>query len=272
MERGMMGRDLKGAETSGRSRSDLKPDVRIFPDVEALSRAAAQSLADRVRATLTGGGRFHLALAGGNTPRVLYRLLAANYRSLISWPQVHLFWGDERYVPAADSHSNYRMARETLLDGVPIPEENIHPMPTDFPEPEDAARAYEKTLQNFFSSPWPRFDLVLLGLGPDGHTASLFPSSPALEEKERWVVAAQGPVEPRQRLTLTFPVLTHSAQIYFLVAGADKADALRRALGGAPDMKECPAGGVRSGSNAVVWWTDRDAAKLLEEAAHTPRC
>ncbi len=242
----------------------VKPDVRVFPDVEPLSRAAAQGLMDRINATAQGGGRFYLALAGGNTSRVLYRVLAADYRQEIPWEQVHVFWGDERYVAADDTRSNYRMARETLLDHIPIPAKNIHPMPTDYAEPEDAARAYERTLKNFFTGLWPRLNVVLLGLGSDGHTASLFPGSSALEEKERWVVAAKGPADPRQRLTLTLPVLTHSDQIYFLVAGPDKAEALRRALAGAPDSRSCPAARVRLGHASVVWWADCAAATLVE--------
>ncbi len=242
----------------------VKPDLRIFPDVESLSRAAAQGLMDRINATVLGGGRFYLALAGGNTPRVLYRVLAADYRHEIRWEQVHVFWGDERYVPPDDTRSNCHMARETLLEHVPVPAKNIHPMPTDYAEPEEAARAYERTLKNFFTGLWPRFNVVLLGLGSDGHTASLFPGSSALEEKERWVVEAKGPAEPRQRLTLTLPVLTHSDQIYFLVAGPDKAEALRRALADVPDSRNCPAAGLRLGRASVVWWADCAAATLVE--------
>ncbi len=242
----------------------VKPDVRMFPDVESLSRAAAQGLMDRINATVLGGGRFYLTLAGGNTPRVLYRVLAADYRHEIPWQQVHVFWGDERYVPADDTCSNYRMVGETLLDHVPIPAKNIHPMPTDYAEPEDAARAYERTLKNFFTSLWPCFNLVLLGLGADGHTASLFPGSPALEERQRWVVAVRGPAEPRVRLTLTLPVLTRAAQVYLLVAGTDKAEALRRALADAPDSRNRPAAGVRWGHASVVWWADAAAAALVQ--------
>ena len=248
--------------------STVTPDVRIFPDVQALSRAAAQSLVERIRATVKSGARFFLALAGGNTPRALYRLLATEYRDAIRWDQVHLFWGDERCVPWDDPKSNYRMVRGSLLDHVPISETNVHPMPTDFPEPEDAARAYERTLQNYFSPPWPRFTLVLLGLGPDGHTASLFPGSPVLEEEKRWVVAAKAPAEPRRRLTLTLPVLTHSAAIYFLVAGADKATALHRALAETPDPKNCPAAGVRLGHASVTWWTDSAAVACLHRSSY----
>jgi 6-phosphogluconolactonase len=242
----------------------VKPDLRIFPDVDSLSREVAQRLMDRINATVLGGRRFCLALAGGSTPRVLYRVLAADYRHEIPWEQVHVFWGDERYVPHDDAHSNYRMARETLLDHVPIPAKNIHPMPTDYVEPGDAARAYHRILQNYFSPPWPRFNIILLGLGADGHTASLFPGSPALDEREGWVVAAEGPAEPRQRLTLTLPVLTHSDQVYFLVAGTDKAEVLRRALANAPDSRNCPAAGVRLGRASVVWCADCAAAKLVE--------
>ncbi len=246
----------------------VNPDVRIFPDTETLSRAAARGLMDRIHATVLEGERFSLALAGGQTPRVLYRLLATDHRHAIPWEQLDVFWGDERYVPHDDPHSNYRMARESLLDHVPIPSKNVHPMPTNHPVPDDAARAYEWTLKNYFSSPWPRFNLILLGLGPDGHTASLFPGSSALEEKERWVVAASGPFEPRQRLTLTLPVLAHSAQIYFLVAGADKAEALRRALAGGDDPRSGPAASVGSAHRAVVWWTDVAAAALLHPSVH----
>lgn len=246
--------------------SGLNPDVRIFPDVETLSRAVAQSIADRINAATQGGARFYLSLAGGKTPRALYRLIAQEYRDQIRWALAHIFWGDERYVPPNDSHSNYRMARENLLDHVAIPAKNVHPMPTDFPEPEAAAPAYERTLHNYFSTPWPHFDLILLGLGADGHTASLFPGSPALEERERWVVAARGPIEPKQRLTVTLPVLNHAQQIYFLVTGQDKAEALARAVAGTSDPKSCPAAAVRAGHSDVVWWADEAAARLLHQS------
>ncbi len=249
--------------------SPLKPDLRTFADVEALSQAIAQSLAGNIKTTVAGGNPFFLVLSGGRTPRALYRLLATKYRDEIPWAEVHLFWADERYVPPDDPRSNYRLVRETLLDRIAIPGKNVHPMPTDFSDPEDAARAYEKILANFFSPPWPHFHLVLLGLGADGHTASLFPGSPALEEKERWVVGVRGPAEPPLRLTLTLPVLIHSKQIYFLVAGAEKAPALRRTLAGAPDLTSCPAASVQSGHRAAVWWTDAAAAKLLPELSST---
>ncbi len=138
------------------------------------------------------------------------------------WERVHLFWGDERYVPHDDPASNYRMARESLIAHVPIPAENVHPMPTDLPQPEKAAEAYEAELRRFFGTGAPGFDLQLLGLGVEGHTASLFPGSPALEEKERWVAAVVAPAKPPQRLTLTLPVLNQGRNTLFLVTGADK--------------------------------------------------
>ena len=241
--------------------------LRICPDVEALSRTVALSLAAQVRATLATEPSFSLVLAGGSTPGVLYRLLASEFRDQLPWTQVHFFWGDERYVPQSDTRNNYRMTRETLLSHVPVPKENLHPLPTEFPEAADAARAYESELRKYFPAPWPRFDLVLLGMGPDGHTASLFPNTPALDEQERWVVASRAPVEPVQRLTLTLPALNHAAQVYFLMAGAEKAGVLRRALAGPADAvndwKSCPAAAVRPSQGAVTWWTDQAAASLL---------
>ena len=195
---------------------------------------------------------------------MLYGLLASEFRSRIPWAHVHVFWGDERYVPPEDPRSNYRMAKETLLNHVPCPPANIHPMPTHFPSADVAARDYERTLRNHFVDEWPRFDLVLLGIGDDGHTASLFPGSLALAERTRWVVAAQAPVEPQLRLTLTLPALTRAAAVHVLVAGAAKAEALRHVLERAGDWIKYPVAGVRLGTGSVTWWADREAAALTE--------
>lgn len=243
--------------------SRLNIDVRIHPDPETLSRAVADALASRISGTAARGARFSLALAGGSTPRTLYRLLATGYRDEIPWDRVHLFWGDERYVPRDDPRSNYRLVRESLLDHVRIPGENIHPMPTDLPDPEDAAAAYEQTLRAWFPAPWPRFDLVLLGMGSDGHTASLFPGSPALAERTRWTAAIRAPVEPRQRLTLTLPVLNHAALVFFLVTGDEKADVLGRVLTAPSGPAAYPAAAVRPEEGGVVWWVDERAAKSV---------
>lgn len=235
-------------------------DVRVYPDLGTLSVECARAIGDVITTGARREGRFTLGLSGGETPRVLYRILATEYRNAIPWSHVHLFWGDERYVPHDDPHSNYRLVQDALIGDVPIPHDNVHPMPTDFPDPRDAARAYEGELRRTFSAPWPRLDLILLGLGPDCHTASLFPGSPALAEHERWVVDVRAPVDPPVRLTLTLPVLHQAASIFFLVAGADKAAALRRALTGSRDPLVCPAGLVHPASGAPVWWVDEAAA------------
>jgi len=180
---------------------------------------------------------------------------------------VHVFWGDERYVSADDPDSNYRLAREVLLDQVPCPAANIHPMPTHFASADDAARDYERTLRGYFGDDWPHFDLILLGLGEEGHTASLFPGSPALGELTRWVVAVKAPAEPPTRLTLTLPALTRATNIYVLVAGAKKAGALHHVLIGPPDPRTYPAAGLQSTEGALIWWVDRQAAGQPVSAA-----
>lgn len=245
----------------------MKPDVRIFADVNKLSLRAAEGVVRTINESVQTNGRFSLALAGGNTPRTLYRLLSSQFRDQIPWEKVHVFWGDERYVPLGDPHSNYRTARETLLDAVPCPAGNVHPMPTELSDPDTAARDYEETLRNYFSRDWPRFDLVLLGIGEEGHTASLYPGSPALEETKRWVVAVNVPAEPPRRLTLTLPALSHAAIVYFRVTGSNKAQALHNILNWSPDPKNYPAAGVRLSQGTVIWWVDREAAALARDSA-----
>jgi 6-phosphogluconolactonase len=237
-----------------------RAEVRVHPDLEALSRAAAESLA-AVAAEVAGErGRFTVALPGGNTPRRLHALLASDHREAIPWDRVEVFWGDERYIPHDDPRSDYRMARETLLDHVPIPPENVHPIATHFADPGEAARRYEAVLREHFAGEGPRFDLILLGLGEEGHTASLFPESPALEETTRWVVAAEVPVEPRVRVTLTLPAINQAARVWVLAAGAGKAEAVARALSERPEVAACPAAGVRPARGELVWWVDEEAA------------
>jgi 6-phosphogluconolactonase len=245
----------------------MKSDVRVFADVDELSLRAAEAAVRTINESLRSNRSFSVALSGGTTPRTLYHLLSTRFRDQIPWTNVHVFWGDERYVPLADPQSNYRMAREALLDMVPCPAENVHQMPTELPNPDVAAREYEKTLGSYFSKDWPHFDLVLLGLGEDGHTASLFPGSPALNETKRWVVAVKAPAKPPLRLTLTLPALTQAANIYFLVTGSNKAQALHHVLTGSPDPKIYPASGVRLTQGTVIWWVDRAAAALVLESA-----
>ena len=237
-----------------------KADLRVFADVHELSLRAAEAAVRTMNDSVRASGRCSVVLSGGNTPRMLYTLLASEFRDQIPWAQTHVFWGDERYVSHDDPESNYRMARETLLEHVPCPAGNIHPMPTHFPSADAAARDYERTLRNYFGTDWPGFDLCLLGLGEEGHTASLFPGSPALEEETRWVVAVETPADPPLRLTLTLPALTRAANIYVLVAGSKKASALRHVLTGSPDPNTFPAAGVRLTEGTLIWWVDREAA------------
>ena len=245
----------------------MNPDLRIFPTAEDLNRAAAEAFVQLAKQAIATNGRFTVALAGGNTPRAIYKLLATDYREQIDWPQVHFFWGDERYVPMNEPDSNYRMVREALFDHVPILAENVHRMPTEFIQPETAAQHYEKMLRDFWLNASPRFDLVQLGLGPDGHMLSLFPNSPLLQEEKRLVaVVTDSPKPPPTRLTLTLPVINHAAQIHFFVTGAEKADALRATLEGERDVKKIPAQAVQPIDGRVIWWLDEKAAGLLKHA------
>ena len=240
------------------------PDVRILPDLHSLSMGAAETTVRIIDETVRLFGRCSLVLSGGTTPVILHQLLASTFRDRIPWSHVHVFWGDERYVPPGDQRSNYGMARDTLLDHVPCPAANVHPMATHFDDPAAAAQDYEATLQHYWAGEEPRLDVVLLGMGPDGHTASLFPGAPALQERKRCVVAATVPAEPPLRLTLTLPALALAAHAHFLVAGVDKADAVRNVLSGDADPNAYPAAGVRPAHGEVTWWLDRDAAPSQE--------
>lgn len=235
-------------------------EVRVFSDLQALSTAAAAALTEVARVALRDGDRFSLTLAGGSTPRRLYEVLAADYAGAIPWQKVHVFWGDERFVPPSDPASNQRLAREALLDHVSVRPSQTHPFPTDLPDAESAAKAYENKLREVFAGECPRFDLILLGLGEDGHTASLFPGSAALAERRRWVTVGEAPTEPRARLTLTLPVLNQAARVWFLVSGGSKREALQRALSPQTAIAECPAAGVRPTDGELVWWVDGAAA------------
>jgi 6-phosphogluconolactonase len=239
---------------------DLTSQVRVFPNLEELSRAAADEVVRVVNHALAKRHRCDVVLAGGNTPRQLYELLAAAYRERVLWAQVHWYWSDERYVPYADQRSNFGMVKRALLDRLTIATTNVYPMPTHFDSPEQAAMDYENLLKRHFPQPWPAFDIMLLGVGTDGHTASLYPGSPALAEQTRWVVAAQGPVEPRQRLTITLPVINHAHQVLFFVAGHDKKEAIHTVLHEPERASQLyPAARVRP-AGPLIWFLDEDAA------------
>lgn len=249
-----------------------RPDLYVFPDLEELHRRSAAATVRMILAAVQRRGTCAVALAGGNTPRRLYQRIGQEHGARIPWTQVHLFWGDERYVPHDDPRSNYRMARETLIDHVPIPSGNVHPMPTDLADADEAASSYQALLEQHFPHRPPLFDLMLLGLSADGHIASLFPGSPALEVTDRLVVAAHVPADPSLRLTLTFPAINSAEVIYFVVAGSAKAEALQRTLAEAGDVDSAPARGVVPRNGRVVWWVDAAAAARLDPAMRaTPR-
>jgi len=241
----------------------MKMDKRVFPDLDAVSRAAFEELLLAMRDAVKERGRFTIALSGGKTPAKLYTLWAhaESHGLRTPWDKVQLFWGDERYVPAIDPLSNFRMTGETLLSQVPIPPGNVHPMPgpEDFATPEKAAEAYETELRQFFGSEPPAFDVQLLGLGVEGHTASLFPGSPALEEKKRWVAAVEAPAKPPRRLTLTPVVLNQGRNTFFMVCGEDKREIVA-ALGSESASKpsQYPAGMIKP-KGRVLWFMDKAA-------------
>jgi 6-phosphogluconolactonase len=237
------------------------PELRRFADKRELAEAAARSFADGAAASIAARGRFAVALAGGSTPRDIYaRLAQKDLASALDWTRVHVFFGDERCVPATHADSNFKMAAESLLWHVPIPPVNQHRMRGEDAKPEAAAAEYEAKLRAFFAGEAaPRFDLVLLGLGPDGHTASLFPGSPALAERARWVVPVVGPKPPPQRITLTYPALNGARAVAFLVAGEDKRDALTRLLATDGDPSVTPARGVAPTDGSVVVLADSTA-------------
>lgn len=236
--------------------------LQVFDDLPALSAAAAGEIAGALAAAVRARGHASIALAGGNTPGTLYQSLATTFREQVPWPQVHVFWSDERYVPPDDARSNYRLARERLLDHVPCPRTNVHPMPTHFDDANDAAIDYESTLRAFFPEAVARFDVSIVGMGPDAHIASLFPDSPALDAGTRWVAAVIGPAEPRMRLTLTPPALISAAHTHVLVAGAQKAEALRHALQ-SDDVRRFPAACLRQADGTLAWWVDKAAHGTL---------
>jgi 6-phosphogluconolactonase len=229
--------------------TSLTADLEILADPDALAGRVAGWL---LEAAIAAEGVFAVALSGGSTPRLLYQYMATpRFRDRFPWPKTHWFWGDERFVPHGHAESNYRMAWEALLSHVPIPAGNIHPVPTEGITPAAAAAAYEGELRSFYGATCldparPLFDVTLLGLGTDGHTASLFPGTAALGERERWVAEVDG-AKSQTRITLTYPALESSRRIAFLIAGAEKRtvlDRLRRGDNSLPAARLQPSGRV----------------------------
>jgi 6-phosphogluconolactonase len=231
--------------------------IEVLPDPLALAYHAAEWMTE---AAIAAQGSFRVSLSGGSTPKTLYGLLVSDqFRDRFPWQRVSWYWGDERFVPYDNPESNFRMTREAMLAKAPVPPENVHPIPTDG-NPEDAARRYERTLQQTYGAPTldphrPFFDVTLLGLGPDGHTASLLPGEPALNERRRWVaVVSHG--RPEVRITMTYPMLESSRRVAFLVAGEEKAaifNAIRKGGSKLPAAQVRPVG-------ELLWFVDRAAA------------
>jgi 6-phosphogluconolactonase len=245
-------------------------ELRRLTTPQDLFQAAAEEVIRAATDAVAQRGRFTIALSGGSTPRNLYTLIAANASASLPWDQMFFFWGDERHVPADDPDSNYRMAKESLLSKVAIPPANIFPAPTENPDASAAAEAYEQTLRKFFAlapGEFPRFDLILLGMGPDGHTASLFPETAALQEKSRLVVANWVEKLKASRITFTLPVLNASRCVTFVVSGTDKAAVLHEVLEGNAPPEKYPSKLVRPNEGKLIWFVDRAAASELSAAA-----
>jgi 6-phosphogluconolactonase len=256
----------------------MKPEVQRYPNLGALSSAAAEFTCRLAEENVEKHGFFTVALSGGSTPRLFYEALARPpFATRMPWGNTHLFWGDERCVPSDHPDSNFAMAFRTLISRIPIPSQNVHRIPAEIDPPEDAAEAYEKILQEFFRTsvkkgthsnascegePFPSFDLILLGLGKDGHTASLFLGDQALEEEKRWVAAVRAThgSPPVPRITLTLPVINKAECVLFMVSGFGKREVIRSILEDfPPTTRSYPAARV-SPEGMVVWLIDEEAA------------
>jgi 6-phosphogluconolactonase len=243
--------------------------ARVFQDLEALSRAAAGFFTDLAKRCIASQGRFAVALSGGATPRRLYTLLGTSpYRENIEWERVQVFWADERCVPGDHPESNFKLAADAFLSRVVLPKENIHRIKGEA-GPGRAAQDYERELRSFFAPAlFPVFDLIILGAGEDGHTASLFPGSDSLHERTRLALSVSLEPPNLNRVTLTLPVLDHAAEVLFLAAGRAKAGVVHAIIEKGNPMSY-PAGLVRTVHGSITWFIDRQAAGLLTKHAHT---
>ncbi len=241
-------------------------EIRTLTTPQELFSAAAEEVVRTAKQAVAQRGRFTIALAGGSTPKSLYNLLAANARATLPWDQMFFFWGDERHVPPTNPDSNYRMADETMLSKIPVAAGNVFRIAAENPDAAAAAASYEQTLRKFFqleAGQVPTFDLILLGMGPDGHTASLFPGTAALQEKSRLVVPNWVEKLKASRITLTLPVLNGARCVMFLVSGTDKATVLRAVLEEDVPAEQYPSKLVRPGNGKLIWLVDRAAASSL---------
>jgi 6-phosphogluconolactonase len=242
----------------------MKLDIRVFQDAEELGQAAAQIFVRGAAQSITERERFLVALNGGTTPTGMFKLLATEFREVVDWSRVHVFWGDERCVPPEDPGSSYGQAREVLLREVSIPASNIHRIPGEL-GPLQAAEEYAATLQAYASPglAWPRFDLVYLGLGEDGHTASLFPGSPLDVTGPTQPVSAHYQDRPANRVTLTPAVFNHAQTVVFMAVGEKKAKTVAEVLSGRYNPELYPAQRIEPSAGKLIWLVDESAASRL---------
>ena len=243
-------------------------ELAVYADAESVAVAAAQSFVTIARKTLEKNACFFVALSGGSTPRRMFELLATeDYRESVDWPRVEFFWGDERNVAPENKDSNYRMAKEALLDHLDISAKQIHRMQAEREDLDAAAEDYAQTIADHLNAngegSLPKFDLIFLGMGDDGHTASLFPHTEALQEKKRWCVNNLVPQLATQRLTLTYSMINAAHNVIFLAAGANKAKRLAEVIDGPRELERLPSQGICPGNGKLLWLVDQAAAANL---------
>ncbi|HTI91217.1 MAG TPA: 6-phosphogluconolactonase [Puia sp.] len=239
-------------------------ELQVYKDAQELSQAAAKWIAGLIAETIKVQDRFTIALSGGSTPKLLHKILAAPpYKDQIDWSKLHIFWGDERAVPFEDDRNNAKMAYDTLLNFVPVPPSQIHVMRTDI-GPEESAIEYEKILHQYFDKTPTTFDLVLLGMGDDGHTLSLFPGTAIVHEEKAWAKAFFLPAQDMYRITLTKTIVNQSAHVAFLTTGTGKAHALKEVLKGVYNPDHYPSQEIKPVNGELHWFVDEAAAAGLK--------
>jgi 6-phosphogluconolactonase len=241
---------------------DKKNTLKVFETSELMSEAVAEFIVTLARESIAARNRFVIALSGGNTPNTVYSLLSStSFKDKIEWKNTFVFWGDERCVPIDDERNNSHQARILLIDKIEIPSANIHPVPV-YLEPTEAAKRYEEILRVFFDNEEPLFDLILLGLGENGHTASLFPGTSAIHESQRWVKEVYVAEQKEWRITMTTPLINEAANIAFLVSGQEKAKILKAILNGPYQPDLYPAQLIRPTHGLLYWFADKSALNM----------
>ncbi len=243
---------------------DPKNKIEVFDSPELLGKAAAEFIIKLANESIAARGKFSLSLSGGSTPEQLFVLLSSeNYKNRMPWTKTFVFWGDERYVPLNDSRNNAFVAKNLLLDKIDIPATNILRMPVNLEPAIAAARAYEQTLKDFFGNDLPQFDLIMLGVGENAHTASLFPHTPVINEKKEWVSALYVDEVKMYRVTMTAPVINNARNVLFLAAGPSKAEVLKTVLTSPFQPDKYPAQLISPVNGNLFWFLDKKAAALL---------